>query len=62
MYLIFDNLQLRRSSLVNTLLVKRRNWGSASNDIASLIADQLQKAAAAAAAGHGVNDPVIVRL
>ena len=36
MYLVYDVLQLRRSSLDNSLLVKRRDWESAERDIASL--------------------------
>ncbi|KAJ5370017.1 uncharacterized protein N7496_006109 [Penicillium cataractarum] len=62
MYLLFDKLQLRRSSLGNAFLVKRRYWWSAEHDIASLTVDQLQKAAEAIAAGQSVDDPVIRRL
>ena len=52
MYLIYDVLQLRRSSLGNSLLVKRRDWESAERDIASLTVDQLQEAAKAVSEGH----------
>ena len=45
MYLLYDVLQLRSSSLGNTLLVKRRNWKAAEDDIASLTVDQLEDAA-----------------
>jgi hypothetical protein len=62
MYILFDKLQLERSSLGNAFLVKRRYWKSASHDIASLIVDQLQKAAKAIAAGQSVDDPIVRRL
>lgn len=62
MYLLFDILQLRRSSLGNAFLVKRRYWRSAAHDIASLTVDQLQKAARQTEAGQNVEDPVIRRL
>ena len=52
MYLIYDVLQLRRSSLGNSLLVKRRDWESAERDIASLTVDQLQEAAKAVSEGR----------
>ncbi|KAF4210355.1 hypothetical protein CNMCM5878_004518 [Aspergillus fumigatiaffinis] len=62
MYLLFDILQLRRSSLGNAFLVKRRYWKSAAQDVASLTVDQLQKAAQETKAGQDVEDPVIRRL
>lgn len=62
MYLLFDILQLRRSSLGNAFLVKRRHWRSAAHDIASLTVDQLEKAAQDVKAGQNVEDPVIRRL
>ncbi|KAH7028452.1 hypothetical protein B0J12DRAFT_330012 [Macrophomina phaseolina] len=52
MYLIYDVLQLRKSSLGNTFLIKRQHWRSAVDDIASLTVDQLQNAAKAVAAGQ----------
>jgi helitron helicase-like protein/PIF1-like helicase len=62
MYLIYDVLQLRRSSLGNSLLVKRRDWESAERDIASLTVDQLQEAAKAVSEGRLVENPTIQRL
>ena len=62
MYLLYDVLQLRKSSLGNTFLIKRQHWRSATDDIASLTVDQLQKAAKAVAAGQKVEDPIIRRL
>ncbi|KAJ5742359.1 uncharacterized protein N7511_011545 [Penicillium nucicola] len=62
MYLLFDILQLRRSSLGNAFLVKRRYWRSAAHDIASLTVAQLQNAAQEIKAGQTVEDPVIRRL
>ena len=44
MYLVDDVLQLRRSSLDNSLLVKRRDWESAERDIASLDRGPVAKA------------------
>jgi hypothetical protein len=55
-------LQLRSSSLGNALLVKRRNWRSAEDDIASLTTDQLEDAAKVVADGSVSDDPVIQRL
>lgn len=62
MYLLYDVLQLRSSSLGNALLVKRRNWRSAEDDMASLTVDQLENAAKAVADGGVIDDPVIQRL
>jgi hypothetical protein len=62
MYLLYDVLQLRSSSLGNALLVKRRNWRSAEDDIASLTTDQLEDAAKVVADGSVSDDPVIQRL
>lgn len=62
MYLLYDVIQLRKSSLRNHFLVKRQIWRSAADDIASLTLGQLQNAAKAAAAGQKLNDPVIRRL
>lgn len=62
MYLLFDILQLRRSSLGNAFLVKRRHWRSAAHDIASLTVDQLEKAAQDVKAGQNVEVPAIRRL
>jgi hypothetical protein len=42
--------------------VKRRNWRSAENDIASLTINQLEDAAKAVADGGLIDDPVIQRL
>jgi hypothetical protein len=55
-------LQLRSSSLGHALLVKRRNWRSAEDDVASLTIDQLEDAAKAVANGGFIDDPVIQRL
>lgn len=62
MYLLYDVIQLRRSSLGNTLLVKRQNWRSAKDDIASLTVKQLQDAATAVSNGQLINDPTVRRL
>jgi hypothetical protein len=62
MYLLYDILQLRRSSLGNAFLIKRRYWRSAAQDIASLTVDQLQNAAQEIKAGQDIKDPVIRRL
>lgn len=62
MYLLYDILQLRRSSLGNSFLIKRRYWRPAAQDIASLTVDQLQNAAQEIKAGQDIEDPVIRRL
>jgi hypothetical protein len=62
MYLLYDVIQLRKSSLGNHFLVKRQNWRSAADDIASLTLGQLQNAVKATADGQTLNDPVIRRL
>ena len=62
MYLIYDVLQIRQSSIGHKLLVKRRNWKSTTDDIASLTSDQLQEAAKAIANKQVVDNPVIQRL
>src|SRR5436190_4886377 len=62
MYLLYDVLQLRSSSLGNTLLVKRQDWKSVKEDIASLTVDQLQTAAKSVAKGQLIDNPIIQRL
>ena len=62
MYLLYDVLQLRSSSLGNAFLVKRRNWRAAEDDIASLTIKQLEDAAKAIANSRVIEDPVIQRL
>jgi hypothetical protein len=62
MFLLYDVLQLRSSALGNILLVKRQNWRSAEDDIASLTLDQLEVTAKAVADGVATGDPVIQRL
>lgn len=62
MFLLYDVLQLRSSSLGNSLLVKPRNWRLAEDDIASLTISQLEDAAKAVAVGGVIDDPVIKRL
>ena len=62
MYLIYDVLQIRRSSVGNTLLIKRSNWRSMAHDIDTLTTTQLQDAAKRLAAGEHVNDHTIRQL
>ena len=62
MFLLYDILQLRRSSLGNSILVKRRDWKSAERDIRSLTVVQLQEAAKSIAEGRPVDNPAIQRL
>ena len=62
MYLLYDRLQLRSSSLGHTLLIKRQNWKSTTDDIASLTVNQLEDAAKAVADGQIIKDPTIQRL
>jgi hypothetical protein len=62
MYLLYDVLQLRKSSLGNKVLVKRQNWKTTKDDVASLTVEQLQNAAKAIAHGQPINDPTILKL
>src|SRR5438045_337225 len=62
MYLLYDVLQLRASTLGNTLLVKRQDWMSTKEDITSLTVDQLQDAAKSVANGQSIDNPIIQRL
>jgi hypothetical protein len=62
MYLMYDVIQLRNSSLGNNRLIKPSHWISVTCDINSLTTLQLQDAAKELAAGQSVNDPIIRRL
>lgn len=62
MYLLFDVIQLRKSSMGNMFLIKRQNWQTTMNDIASLTVNQLQDAAKTVATGQKIEDPIIRRL
>jgi hypothetical protein len=62
MYLLYDRLQLGSSSLGHTLLVKRQNWKSTSDDIAFLTVDQLEDAARAVVQDRIIDSPTIQRL
>src|SRR6266480_6515112 len=62
MYLLYDVIQLQKSSLGHTLLTKRQNWRSTKSDIESLTVEQLQDAARAVANGQMINNPTIKRL
>jgi hypothetical protein len=62
MYLLYDMIQLRRSSMGNTLLIKRQNWQSTMDDIASLTVNQLQEAVKTVTTGQKFRDPIIRRL
>jgi hypothetical protein len=62
MYLLYDVIQLRKSSMGNAFLIKRENWQSAMDDIASLTVTQLQDAAKTVATGQQIEDPIIRRL
>ena len=62
MYLLYDVIQLQKSSLEHTLLTKCQNWRSTKSDIESLTVEQLQDAARAVANGQMINNPTIRRL
>ena len=62
MYLLYDVLQLRKSSLGNNLLAKRRKWKSVKDDIACLTVQELQDAAKAMANGETIKNRTILRL
>src|SRR6267378_1932906 len=62
MYLLYDVIQLRRSSLANSILIKRQHWRSTIKDISLLTVDQLLNAAKALAAGGKIEDPRVKRL
>jgi hypothetical protein len=62
MYLAYDMLQLRTSSLANGLLIQRQKWKSATDDIADLTEDQLLDALKALEEHRKIEDPLIRRL
>jgi hypothetical protein len=62
MYLLYDVIQLRNSCLGNTLLIKRSQWTSVTQDLASLNVDRLRKATDELAANHVITDPLVRRL
>ena len=62
MYLAYDMLQLRTSSLANRLLIQRQKWKSATDDIANLTEDQLLDALKALEEHRKIEDPLIRRL
>ena len=61
-YLIYDAIQLRKSSLGHHLLVKRQDWESTLSDIQFLTADGLRQAATAFENGQTIQNPAIFRL
>lgn len=62
MYLLYDVIQLRKSSIGNAFLIRRQNWRSVTQDITSLTVSQLQNAAKTVATGQKIEDPIIRRL
>lgn len=62
MYLLYDVIQLRKSSIGNAFLIKRQNWQSVTKDITCLTICQLQNAAKSVARGQKIEDPIIRRL
>lgn len=62
MYLMYDVIQLRKSSLSNKMLIKRQHWTTTTNDMAGWTLEQLQNAAKALSAGQPIDDPAIQRL
>jgi hypothetical protein len=62
MYLLYDVIQLRKSSIGNAFLIKRQNWHSVTKDITSLTVTQLQNAAKTVAMGQKIEDLIIRRL
>jgi hypothetical protein len=62
MYLMYDVLQIRKSSLANSLLLQRRHWPSTTDDISSLTEDRLRDALHDLEIHHEIKDPAISRL
>ncbi|KAJ6118382.1 hypothetical protein N7471_013849 [Penicillium samsonianum] len=62
MYLIYDVLQIRKSSLGNKLVLQRRHWSSTTGDISSLTEDRLRAALRDLENLHEVKDPPVSRL
>ena len=62
MYLLYEVIQLRKSSLGHTLLTKRQNWWSTKSDIESLTVEQLQDTVQAVANRQMINNLTIKRL
>lgn len=62
MFLAYDVLQLRASSLSNKLFIQRQNWTTATADIADLTEDQIRDALNDLESHRKIDDPVIRRL
>ena len=62
MYLLYNVLQLRSSSLAHTLLIKRQKWKTATDDIASLTIKQLEDATKAIANREVITNSTIRQL
>jgi hypothetical protein len=62
MYLLYDVIQLRNSCLGNSLLIKRSQWSSITQDLNSLNVDRLQKATEELATNKVTTDPLVRRL
>ncbi|KAJ5654961.1 hypothetical protein N7490_001964 [Penicillium lividum] len=62
MYLIYDVLLIRKSSLANKLVLQRRHWSKTTDDISSLTEDRLRSALQDLEIHHEIKDPGISRL
>jgi uncharacterized protein DUF6570 len=62
MYLMYDVIQLRKSSLGYRLLVKRRDWESTMAEMESLTAARLRDAATRLGNGRSIDDPAVLTL
>lgn len=62
MYLIYDVLQVRKSSLASKLVLQRRHWPSTIDNIYFLTKHRLRNALQDLETSHEVKDPVISRL
>jgi hypothetical protein len=62
MFLAYDVLQLRTSSMSNKLLIQRQSWKFATDDIADINENQLRDALKALERHHKIDDPLIRRL
>lgn len=62
MYLLYDVLQLRNSCRGNSLLIRRTQWTSVTQDLKFLNHDRLRRAAEEIVGHHVPSDPLIRRL
>jgi hypothetical protein len=62
MFLLYDTILLRQTSLGNSLQARRGDWEEAQRDLLALSSDTIRQAAEQMEAGLPMRDPIMVRL